>query len=67
MSTRKYEYGHLKLKIKREVDIVIKSQKGPLDKFLENLIKLKQKRIAECPLEEILTNLVEIVTSRKLK
>ena len=41
MSTRKYESGHSKLKRKRKVDNLIKSQKGALDKFLENNDKIK--------------------------
>jgi len=60
MSTRKYESGHSKLKRKRKVDNLIKSQKGALDKFLENNDKIKSKKVGECSLEEQVTNLVEV-------
>ncbi|KAK4738398.1 hypothetical protein R3W88_002095 [Solanum pinnatisectum] len=60
MSTRKYESGHSKLKRKRKVDNLIKSQKGALNKFLENNVKIKSKKVGECSLEEQVTNLVEV-------
>ncbi|KAG5621095.1 hypothetical protein H5410_006313 [Solanum commersonii] len=60
MSTRKYESDHSKLKRKRKVDNLIKSQKGALDKFLENNVKIKSKKVGECSLEEQVTNLVEV-------
>ncbi|KAK4720458.1 hypothetical protein R3W88_010691 [Solanum pinnatisectum] len=60
MSTRKYESGHSKLKRKRKVNNLIKSQKGALDKFLENNVKIKSKKVGECSLEEQVTNLVEV-------
>jgi len=60
MSTRKYESGHSKLKRKRKVDNLIKSQKGALDKFLENNVKIKSKKVGEYSLEEKVTNLVEV-------
>ncbi|KAK4729464.1 hypothetical protein R3W88_022452 [Solanum pinnatisectum] len=60
MSTRKYESGHSKLKRKRKVDNLIKSQKDALDKFLENNVKIKSKKVGECSLEEQVTNLVEV-------
>ncbi|KAK4726404.1 hypothetical protein R3W88_031321 [Solanum pinnatisectum] len=59
MSTRKYESGHSKLKRKRKVHNLTKSQKGALDKFLENNVKIKSKKVGECSLEEQVTNLVE--------
>ena len=52
MSTRKYESGHSKLKIKRKMDNLIKSQQGALDKYLENNIKIKSKNVGECSLDE---------------
>lgn len=60
MSTRKYESGHSKLKRKRKMDSLKKSQQGALDKYLENNIKIKSKNVGKCSLDEQVTNLVEV-------
>ena len=44
MSTRKFESGYSKLKKKRRIEELIKSQKGSIDKFITNNQKIQKKK-----------------------